>query len=224
MKSRPDSFRKLTEFETKKILKKYGIPVTKEYLAKTPEEAKEFAEKIGYPVALKIQSPDILHKTEAGGVLLNLKNGEEVLKGFDKIMKSARRHNRNAKILGILVQEMVKDGHQCIVGSKKDPQFGPVIMFGLGGIFVEVFKDVSFRIIPIERKDAKEMISEIKGYEILKGVRGQKPVNFRSLEDTLLKVSKMVWKEKNIEELDINPLFVSEKGTKAADARMVISE
>ncbi len=216
--------KKLTEFESKKILKKFAIPITKEFLAKNPSEAKKFAKMIGYPVVLKIQSPDILHKTEAGGVILNLKNEEGVSKGFEEMMKSARKYDKNAKILGILVQEMIREGRQCIIGSKKDPQFGPVIMFGLGGIFVEVFKDVSFRIIPIERKDAKEMISEIKGYEILKGVRGQKPVNFKALEDVLLKVSDMVWKEKKMEELDINPLFVDSKGVKAADARMIIND
>ena len=216
--------KKITEFETKKILRKHGIPITKEFLAKTPQEAKKFAKKIGYPVVMKIQSPDILHKTDAGGVLLDIENEKELTEGFDRLMKSAKKHNRKAKILGILVQEMVKDGVQCIVGSKKDPQFGPVIMFGLGGIFVEVLKDVSFRIIPIERKDAKEMISEIKGYEVLKGVRGQQPVDLKAIENTLIKVSNFVWKNKEIQELDINPLFTSAKGVKAADARMITNE
>jgi acetyltransferase len=213
--------KKVTEFEAKKILAKYGVPVTREFIAKNPSEAKRLAAKTGYPVALKIQSPDILHKTDAGGVLLNLKSGEEVAKGYDKIIANARKYKRDAKILGVLVQEMVGEGHQCIIGSKNDPQFGPVLMFGLGGIFVELLKDVSFRIIPITRKDAKEMISEIKGYPILNGARGQKPVNFVALENALLKVSAMVWKEKKLEELDINPLFVGPKGVKAADARMI---
>ncbi|MCK5023010.1 MAG: acetate--CoA ligase family protein [Candidatus Aenigmarchaeota archaeon] len=214
--------KKLTEFEAKKILKKYGIPVTKEVLAKTPNEAAKLAKKIGYPVAMKIQSPDMLHKTDVGGVVLDVKNDKEVLEAYDRIIKNAKKHDSKAKILGIVVQEMLDiNERKCIIGSNKDPQFGPVIMFGLGGIFVEVLKDVSFRIIPIERKDAKEMISEIKTYEILKGVRGQKPINFKALEDTLLKVSKMVWKEKNLDELDINPLFVGEWGVKAADARMI---
>lgn len=216
--------KKLVEYEAKKLLSKYGIPITKEFLAKHPEEAVKFAEKIGYPVVLKIQSPDILHKTDAGGVLIDLKNSQEVRDGFEKIIENAKKYNENAKIIGVLVQEMVKDGHQCIVGVKKDQQFGHVIMFGMGGIFVEVFKDVSFRIIPIEREDAKEMISEIKAYAILKGIRGFKPVNFKALEDTLLKVSKMVMKEKNIEELDINPLFVSSERVIAADARIIFRD
>jgi acetyltransferase len=218
------SEKRVIEFEAKKILARHGIPVTKEFLAKTPQEARKFAERIGYPVVLKIQSPDILHKTDAGGVILNIKNPEEVMKGFEKVTSNAKRYKKNAKILGVVVQEMIADGHQCIIGSKKDPQFGPVIMFGLGGIFVEVMKDVAFRIIPIERKDAKEMITEIKAYGILKGVRSYKPVNFKALEDTLMKVSNMVWRDKRIEELDINPLFVSPKGVKAADARIIFGD
>lgn len=216
--------KKFAEFEAKKILAAHGIPVTREILAKNAQEAKKAAQKIGYPVAMKVQSHDILHKTDAGGVLLSLKSADEIAKGYEKIISNAKQYDKSAKIQGVLVQEMITDGHQCIIGSKKDPQFGPVIMFGLGGIFVEVFKDVSFRIIPINRKDAKEMISEIKGYDILKGTRGQKPVNFRALEDTLLKVSGMVWKDKKLEELDINPLFVSPSGVKAADARMIFSD
>lgn len=212
----------LTEFEAKKLLKKHGIPTTKDFLAKTSKEAVSFANKIGYPVVLKIQSPDILHKTDAGGVILDLENDKEVSEGFEKVMKNARKQKKKANIQGVLVQGMVKEGTQCIIGSKKDPQFGPVIMFGLGGIFVEVYKDVSFRIIPIERADAKEMIREIKGYPILKGARGKKPVNFKALEDALLKVSRMVWGNKKIEELDINPIFADSKGVKAADARIIL--
>jgi acyl-CoA synthetase (NDP forming) len=215
---------RITEFEAKKILARHGIPVTREFLAKNPQQARKFAQKIRYPVALKIQSPDILHKTDAGGVILGVRSGEEASKGYEKIIANAKKFKKNAKILGVLVEEMVGDGHQCIVGSKNDPQFGPVLMFGLGGIFVELLKDVSFRIIPITRKDAKEMISEIKGYPILKGARGQKPVNFRALENTLIKVSNMVWKERGLEELDINPLFVGPKGVKAADARIIMSK
>ncbi len=215
-----NSMKRVTEFESKKILARHGIPVTKEILAKTGKDAMKISAGIGYPVALKIQSPDILHKTDAGGVLLNLRNGEEVAKGFDKIIANAKKYKKNAKILGVLVQEMA-EGHECIIGSKKDPQFGPVIMFGLGGIFVELLKDVSFRIVPITRKDAREMICEIKGYPILNGARGQKPADFKALENALLKVSDMAWKEKKLEELDINPLFAGPKGVKAADARMI---
>ncbi len=214
----------LYEYEAKKLLRKYGIPTTREFLARTKDDAKRHAKKIGYPIVLKIQSPDILHKTDAGGVVVGIGDEKELEKAFDKIMENAKNYEPNARIEGILVQEMVSDDgiRECIIGSKKDPQFGPVIMFGLGGIFVEVFKDVSFRIIPIERKDAKEMISEIKSYKILKGVRGQKSVDFESLESSLLNVSKMVWENQCIEELDINPLFVSPKGVKAVDARIIM--
>lgn len=214
--------KKLTEFESKKILKKHGIPVTKELLAKSVEEAKKHAKKIGYPVAMKIQSPDMLHKSDVGGVVLGVEDEKGVEEAFGRIIRNAGKHNKKAHIQGILIQEMVKSERKCIIGSKKDPQFGPVIMFGLGGIFVEVLKDVSFRIIPIKRKDAKEMISQIKTYDILKGVRGQKPVDFKAIEDALLNVSEMVWKNKKIEELDINPLFVGPWGVKAADARMIM--
>jgi acetyl-CoA synthetase (ADP-forming) len=216
----------LTEYEAKILLKKYSIPVTKEYLAKTEEEAVEYAKKIGYPVVLKVMSPQIIHKTEAGCVLINVKNRNDVKKGFRKILENAKKYRSDAEIKGVLVQEMVKgaDVREVIVGSKMDEQFGPVIMFGVGGIFVEVIKDISFRIIPIERKDAVQMIKEIKAYKILEGVRGQKPINFQALEDCLMNVSKMVWEEKNIRELDINPLFVDEKNIKAGDARIVVEE
>jgi acyl-CoA synthetase (NDP forming) len=216
----------LTEYEAKILLKKYSIPVTKEYLAKTEEEAVEYAKKIGYPVVLKVMSPQIIHKTEAGCVLINVKNRNDVKKGFRKILENAKKYRSDAEIKGVLVQEMVKgaDVREVIVGSKMDEQFGPVIMFGVGGIFVEVIKDISFRIIPIERKDAVQMIKEIKAYKILEGVRGQKPINFQALEDCLMNVSKMVWEEKNIRELDINPLFVDEKNIKAGDARIVLEE
>ncbi len=214
----------LTENEAKEFLKKWRIPVTKEFLAKNQKEAVRLAKKLRFPVVLKISSPQILHKTDADGVIVDIQNEKEVLEGFDKIIKNAKKYNPKAEIKGVLVQEMVKghDFREVIIGSKKDLQFGPVIMFGLGGIFVEVLKDVSFRIIPIERKDAKEMISEIRGYKILKGVRGQKPISFKALEDCLLNVSKMVWKNKKINELDINPLFVNSKRLVAVDARIIM--
>lgn len=212
----------LTEHEAKKMLKKAGIPITKEFLTKTPEEAVKYAKKIGFPVVLKISSPDILHKTDVGGILVGLENEKEVKKGFEKIIKNVKKRKPKAKIQGILVQEMVS-GKELIIGSKKDIQFGPVIMFGLGGIFVEVLKDVSFRVIPIKKEDAREMIKEIKGYPILKGIRGEKPIKFKALIDCLLKVSDFVWKNKKIQELDINPLFANENGVKAADVKIILN-
>ena len=207
--------------QAEKLLKKYRIPTPKQLLAKNEKQAGQFAKKIGFPVVLKISSPQVLHKTDFNGVIVGLQNEKEVTDAYNKIIKEVKRKMPKAKIRGVLVQEMAK-GHEVIIGSKQDPQFGPVIMFGLGGIFVEVFKDVTFRIIPIERKDAQEMTEEIKGAKVLQGVRGQKPINFKALEDCLLAVSKMVWGNKKIKELDLNPVFVNEKGVKAVDARILL--
>lgn len=207
--------------QSEKLLKKYRIPMPKQFLAKNEKQVVEFAKKIGYPVALKISSPDVIHKTDYKGVITGLNNEKEVAEGYDKIIKGVRKKAPRARIKGVVVQEMAS-GHEVIIGSKHDPQFGPVIMFGLGGIFVEAFRDVTFRIIPIERKDAQQMIHEIKGAKVLGGLRGQGPVNFRALEDCLLAVSKMVWQNKKIKELDLNPVFASAKGVKAVDARILV--
>lgn len=212
--------KKLSNIEAMSILKKYSIPVARQFLAKNQEQAVFYAKKLGYPVVLKISSPDIIHKTDVGGVIVNLKSDDEVRSGFNKIIKSIKKHNPKAKISGIVIQEMVS-GHELIVGSKHDSQFGPVLLFGLGGIFVEILHDVTFRLIPIARGDAREMIQEIKGYKILKGARGRKAVNFNVLEDILLKTSKMIAANKRIQELDINPLFANEKHVIATDVRII---
>ncbi len=214
--------KKLSEKETESLLKRYRIPAPKSGLARTEDAAAKLAKKLGYPVVMKIESPDIIHKTDAKCVILNLKTEETLRTAFRQIHKNARKHKRNAKILGVQIFEMVQQGtREVIIGAKEDPQFGPVLMFGLGGILVEVMKDVSFRVIPLERKDAKAMIREIRGFKILEGVRGQGPINFKLLEDTILKVSSMVEKTKKIKELDINPLFISDKAW-AADVRVFV--
>lgn len=214
--------KKLDERKAFEILKRYKIPVAKRILAKSPEEAGRAAKKIGFPVVMKIYSPDIIHKTDAGGVVLGIKTEQEAKRAYSEIIKKVRKKVRGAKILGVFVEETA-EGHELIIGSRQDAQFGPVIMFGLGGIFVEVFKDVVFRIIPIERKDASEMIREIKGYKILEGSRGKGPINFKALENCLLNVSKMIWaNRKKIKELDINPVFANEKGVKAVDVRIIV--
>lgn len=161
--------RNLTEFESRQVLQFYKIPLARAELAKNVGGAVNFAKKIGFPVVLKISSPDIIHKTDVGGLLINLRNEEEVRAAFNKIMKDVKKKVPKARIHGMLVQKMVEDGREVIVGGKKDPSFGQVLMFGLGGIFVEVFEDVSFRAVPIDRKTAEEMVKEIKGYKILKG-------------------------------------------------------
>lgn len=210
---------KLTESECKKIMKKYGIPTAKESLAKKPEQAVKFAKKIGYPVVLKIDSKDIVHKTETKTVITNIRNDEDVLEAFGKIIKNAKKHKPNAKIKGVIVQEHV-EGHETIVGGKVDSQFGPIILFGAGGIFTEVLRDTSIRICPIEKEDAEEMIDEIKYSKILKGFRGEPPTKMNEIINILLKVSKIMMKEK-VKEMDINPLIVSHREAKAVDVRII---
>ena len=212
----------LTEYEGKQILAACGIPTTREGLAAAAEDAVTLARQIGYPVALKVQSPQILHKTEANGIRLGLKTDEEVLAAYDEILKSVKQHRPEASIRGILVQEMIADGVEVIIGTTEDPVFGPVVMFGLGGIFVEALRDVSFRVAPFSRRDAEEMIREIKGYRVLQGVRGKPPVDIDAIVDCLLKVSRLVTDFGNeIREIDINPLVVLPKGAHAVDALIV---
>ncbi len=210
----------LLEHEVKKLLSKYGIPVTRESIANSPDEAFAIASKIGTPVAMKISSPDISHKSDVGGVILNV-SAYEARSTYNKIISQVKKVTPGARIEGILVQQMAPPGHEMIVGLKKDPQFGHALMFGLGGIFVEVYKDVSFRIAPIELKEALDMISEIRGYPILQGIRGKKAANIDAIAQTLVSVSRMAQKE-NIIELDINPLMVGESEAVAVDARAMI--
>ncbi len=212
----------LTEVESKQILKEAGIDSTKIKLAQTRDEAISLSKEIGFPVALKIVSPDVLHKTDAGGVKLGLDDEEAVGKAFDEIVSAIKKNEPSAKIHGVSVQNMARPGVEVIIGMSKDPQFGPVLMFGLGGILVEVLKDVSFRIVPLNKRDAREMIKEIKGYPILEGYRGQEPANVAVLEDYLLKVSDFVDGRPEIKELDINPIFAYSDGAVAVDARVIL--
>nr|MDO8082210.1 acetate--CoA ligase family protein [Candidatus Freyarchaeota archaeon] len=214
----------LLEPEAKEVIKAYSIPVTKFKVAKSPEEAVKYAEEIKYPVVMKIVSRDVVHKSDAGGVKVNIKNGEEVKKAYGEIEKNVKKAVGNYKFEGILVQEFAPEGREVIVGMTKDPQFGPALAFGLGGIFVEVLKDVSFRVAPITRYDAEEMIQEIKGYPILKGVRGQKPVDFEAIISILLNVSKLVMEHPEINEMDLNPIITYPDGAKTVDARIILSK
>ncbi len=212
----------LSEYEAKKILSGYGISVTREELATSADMAVESARQIGYPVALKIQSAQIFHKTEAGGIKLNIASDAEVRAGYNEIISNAKKYMPEAKIQGVLVQEMLKDGVEVIIGTTEDPVFGQVIMFGLGGIFVEALKDISFRIAPLKRKDAQELIKEIKGYRVLQGMRGKPPVDMDALVDVILRVSRLVTDHKDvIKELDINPLMLNACGAKVADALII---
>ncbi len=204
------------------ILTSYNIPTPTAYLAKNREEAVKFAQKIEFPVVLKVVSPQIIHKSDAGGVIVGIKNEEEIKTAFDKILENARGYNSKAKIEGVYVQKMAPPGREVIIGSIKDRQFGQVIMFGLGGIFVEVLKDVVFRVAPIDKEEAREMINEIKGLPILKGVRGEKQIDFDSLSAILSSISQLVVDFPKIGQLDINPIRVYPKGLYAVDARIIL--
>ena len=214
----------LLENESKTIMQTYKLPVTKFTVAETEDAAVKAAEKIGYPVVLKILSPDVIHKSDVGGVLININTPEEVRKGYQSIISNVQEHKTNARIKGIFVEEFAPKGIEVIIGALKDPQFGPALMFGLGGIFVEVLKDVSFRVAPITKFDAKEMIQEIKGYPILTGIRGQKASDVTALENILLQVSKLVMDYPVINQLDLNPVFSYPKGAKCVDARIILDE
>lgn len=212
----------LLETEAKAICMEYGIPVTRFKLACNEEEAVLFAGELGYPVVLKIVSPDILHKSDAGGVMVNLKNSGEVRGAYQKILENAKKYNDKAKIVGVLVQEMAPQSTEVIVGAVKDPQFGQTVMFGLGGIFVELLKDVSFRIAPLTVEDAKEMISEVKAYPLLKGYRNTPPADIDAIVNILLNTSKLIMDYPEIKELDLNPVMAYEKGAKTVDARIIL--
>lgn len=214
----------LNEVEAKQLLRDAGVSVAVTTLARSADEAAQQAEEAGFPVVLKIVSPDISHKSDVGGVKLNLKTADEVRAAYEEIVASAKKHVPGARIEGVAVQHMAPQGTEVIVGMTTDPQFGPVMMFGLGGIMVEVLKDVAFRLVPLEEKDARQMIQEIKGRPILEGVRGQPPADLAALQDTLLKVSKFVEEHPEIRELDLNPVFAYPDGAVAVDARIVISE
>ncbi len=212
----------LLENEAKTIMQNYKIPVTKFSIAETVDAAIKSAEQIGYPVVLKILSRDVIHKSDVDGVLVNIKNADEVRTGYQTIMKNVQKHKPNAKIKGIFVEEFAPKGIEVIIGALKDPQFGPALMFGIGGIFVEVFEDVSFRVAPITKHDAQEMIQEIKGYPILTGIRGQEASDTSALVNILLQVSKLVTDYPVIKELDLNPVFAYPKGAKCVDARIIL--
>ena len=212
----------LLEPEAKMVCMEYGIPVTRFKVALSQDEAGKFADQIGYPVVLKIVSPDVLHKSDVGGVVLDLKSAPDVENAYEKIIANVKKHKPDAKIVGVLVQEMAPSSTEIIVGATKDPQFGPALMFGLGGIFVEVLKDVTFRIAPITESDAREMITEVKAYPILKGYRGQPAADVNAIVEILMNTSRLVMDHQEIKELDLNPIMVYEKGAKTVDARIII--
>lgn len=216
--------RVLTEVESKELLKQAGIPVIETKLARSKKEAISMGKEIGFPIVLKISSPDVIHKSDSGGVKLCLSNPTQVSRAYSEIISSIKQRYPKAIIQGVSVQRTAPLGVEVIIGVSQDPQFGPVIMFGLGGVLVEVLKDVSFRIVPVSKRDAQDMIREIKGYPILEGYRGQEPANISALEEIIVKVSQFVEQNPQIKELDLNPVFAYKDRAIAVDARIILEE
>jgi len=212
----------LLEEEGQEVLRAYGFPLPKSELAKTENDAVKIAKKIGYPVVMKIASPQIIHKSDAGGVKVNLTNDDEVKSAFNEIVANAKKYNKQAEIKGVLVVEMIKGGKEMIIGSKLEPGMGPVIMLGMGGIYVEVLKDVTFKLAPVTDTEADDMIYSIKMRKILEGVRGEKPSDKAKLSECIQRLSQLVTDFKEIKELDMNPVLVMEngKGCKILDVRI----
>lgn len=213
----------LTEIESKQLLKRAGIPVVEAKLAMTKKQAVSMSRELGFPVVLKVISADVIHKSDSGGVRLGLANSTQVGRAYGDIMSSVTQRHPQATIQGISVQPMAPPGIEVIIGMSTDPQFGPVIMFGLGGVLVEILKDVSFRIVPVTTTDAGEMIREIKGYPVLAGFRGQKPASIPALEELIVKVSRFIDDNPQVRELDLNPVFAYEDKAVAVDARVVLA-
>ncbi len=214
--------RNLLEHEAMQLFKDYGLPTPEYRFVSDKEQAAEAAGQLGFPVVLKIVSQDVLHKTDAGGVKVGLQTEQDVTQAYDEIIDSVHKKVPNARIQGMLVVAQAPKGTECILGMVKDKQFGPALMFGLGGIFVEVLKDVSFRVLPLTQKDALEMIKETKAYKVLSGVRGEGAKDVEALSRAILNLAKLVEQNPEIQEIDANPVMVYEKGVLVLDARVII--
>ena len=214
----------LLEYEATELLKAYGLPVMEGILTSSEEEAGQMAPKVGFPAVMKIQSQDILHKVDVGGVQLDISTEEDARLAYQSIISSVQEKRPEAKIQGVYITRQIPKGEEVILGLKRDTSFGPVIMFGLGGIFVEIFKDISFRVAPVTREEALEMIKQVKAYEILSGARGRQPKDVEAIVDAIIKLSKLAVDHPQITELDINPLIVQEegKGCFAADIKVIL--
>src|SRR5258708_24913696 len=212
----------LTAPEGKLVCDAYGIAVQKEGVARSAQEAGKLANGMGFPVVMKIVSPDILHKTEAGGVVVGVKSAEEAEKAYDRIIANAKSYKSGAKIEGVQVQQMLQGGQEVIIGAVADPSFGKLVAFGLGGVLVEVLKDITFRLAPASREDALSMLDGIAAAEILKGVRGTDPVDRQALAGMIERVSRLIADFPEITEMDLNPVFATKNGAIAADVRIVV--
>lgn len=217
---------KLTEYESKKILSACDIPITEIRLAKSKLEAVEAARIIKYPVVAKVSSPDVLEKSKAGGVRVGLASEIEVRHAFDDIIANVEAQYTEAEIWGVTIQEFIPQGREVIIGVIQDPSFGPTLMFGLGGIWVNVLKDLSFRIPPISNDEALKMIRDIKGYSTLQGIRGENPADIESIAEIIQKIGDLVIKFDDISEIELNPVFVLDEGegSKSADALITLRE
>ncbi|HEX2276602.1 MAG TPA: acetate--CoA ligase family protein [Candidatus Tectomicrobia bacterium] len=213
----------LTEVAAKELLNAEGIPVVPTRLARSAGEAVRLAKSLGLPVALKVVSPDIVHKSDVGGVRLHLTSLAQVSKAYGEIAAGARARIPDAPIEGVSVQSMATPGIEVVAGLTRDRTFGPVVMFGLGGIFVEILNDVAFRVVPLQPKDARAMIREVRGFPVLQGARGAAPVDLAALEGILLKLSSLAERRPEIHEIDVNPVFVYPTGALAVDARVLLS-
>ncbi|MBW2332063.1 MAG: acetate--CoA ligase family protein [Deltaproteobacteria bacterium] len=212
----------LLETESRDLLKEYHISLPEAELANNLDKAVEAGNRLGYPLAMKVVSPEIIHKSDAGGIKLGLNNQEDIKTAFNEIITNAEKVVKKEKILGTLISPMAKKGQECIIGMIRDAQFGPVIMFGLGGIFVEVLKDVSFRVAPLAAEDIDEMVEEIKGYKILTGIRGEKPKDIAAIKNILVRLSEIVIDNPEIKEIDLNPVIVHENGASIVDSRVIL--
>jgi acetyl-CoA synthetase (ADP-forming) len=222
--ARAEGRRKLLEHEALKLCELYGLPVPGYGLARSEEETVELAERVGYPVVLKVVSPDISHKSDVGGVILGVRSAEEVRSSYRRILENVKARAPGSRVHGVLVQRMAKPDLEVIVGGIRDPVFGPVVMFGLGGVFVEVLKDVSFRIAPLSDADVDDMVREVRGYRILEGFRGSPPRDLDALKRVILGVSRMMVEVGEIAELDLNPVILYPRGEGAliVDARVIL--
>ena len=213
----------LLETESRELLRAYGISLPPAEFVSSPEEAATASVRLGFPLAMKVVSSDIVHKSDAGGVKLNLKDEKEVAQAFDAIIEKASTVTSRKRVLGTMLSPMAPAGQECIVGMIRDAQFGPVIMFGLGGIFVEVLKDVSFRVAPMTEQDLDDMIRETKGYKLLTGIRGEKPKDIGAVKKILAKLNAIAADSPEIQEIDLNPVIVHEQGASIVDSRVILT-
>ena len=215
--------RNLTEAEAYELLSKYGIPVPKYSVASSEEEALKIAKRLGFPLVMKIVSPDIIHKTDIGGITLNIMDTQQVRESYKDIICNVKENKPEARINGMLLYKQAPKGVEVIVGMIRDPQFGPTVMFGLGGIFIEILKDVAFRVCPIERTDIEEMLTEIQGIKMLQGYRGQPRCDVNAIIDIILQISRLALDHPVIKGIDLNPILVYEKGAIVVDAKVFLN-